>query len=401
MKKPFTRENPDRRAEYLRQKRANATRVPSQPPPLPQVMPPLKVTTLEESRRMGPRNSYNNLTGSSNSSRPSMMNLVYPPLKESDLRDTSRQTAVKHHRETPQPFAAVNKLAGKMIAARKAVKEQEQEEQPQATVTPDSIYINPRMVIPQPVKKKRSLRGMNLGWRLLSLVLAGILGYGIYFMWTSPFFKVESPAVTGNARVGSAEFISAMAVEGKPSFTIVPSEVYKTLLNTFPEVESANLDFTFPNKVSLEVKEREPVLIWKQGGQTLWIDLFGIPMMPRGQAGNWYLVTASGDAVGPVAVDPVNHPGQYKPIADPELILTILNLANMTPAGTSIAYDPRYGLGWVDPKGWKVYFGFNMVGLDSKLAQYAGIVTNLSNQGIQPKIISIQYPYAPFYRLEQ
>ena len=96
-----------------------------------------------------------------------------------------------------------------------------------------------------------------------------------------------------------------------------------------------------------------------------------------------------------------NHPGQYKPIADPELILTILNLANMTPAGTSIAYDPRYGLGWVDPKGWKVYFGFNMVGLDSKLAQYAGIVTNLSNQGIQPKIISIQYPYAPFYRLEQ
>ena len=398
MKKPFSRETSEQRAEYLRKHR---TKTNPEPSPLPQVMPPLKVTALDESRRRNHTGSmYNKPSGTSGTTRTPMMNLVYPPLKQSDLRE-AQKTTIKRHRQTPEPFASVNKLADKVVAARKVINNEKPAEEPEAEATPNSVYINRRMVIQQPKARKISLKGKNLGWRALSLVLAGVLGYGIYFMWTSPFFKVASPAVSGNVRVSSAEFINAMAVEGKPSFTIVPSEVHATLLNTFPELESADLHFIFPNQVDLKVTEREPVLIWKQGGQTLWIDLFGIPMMPRGDPGNWYVVTATGDAIGPVAIDPVNHPGQYKPVAGTDLILMILNLANMTPSGTAIAYDPRYGLGWNDPQGWKVYFGFNMDGLDSKVAQYAGIVTNLNNQGIQPKIISVQYPYAPFYRLEQ
>ena len=98
-----------------------------------------------------------------------------------------------------------------------------------------------------------------------------------------------------------------MAIEGKPAFPVVPSEIRTAILNTFPELESLpTWHFPFPNKVSLQVKEREPVLIWKQGGQTVWIDLFGIPMLPRGQAGNWYMVTAEGAAVGPGS----HRPGQ-------------------------------------------------------------------------------------------
>jgi hypothetical protein len=398
MKKPFSRVTSEQRAEYLRKHRSKSN---GEPAPLPQVMPPLKVTALDESRRINHLGSiYSKPASASGSSRPPMMNLVYPPLKVSDLKE-AQKTAVKRRRQTPEPFAAINTLAGKVVAARKAVNTEKPAEEPGVEATPNSVYINRRMVIQQPKARKISLKGMNLGWRLLSLVLAGVLSYAIYFMWTSPYFKVASPVITGNVRVSSAEFINAMAVEGKPAFTVVPSEVHATLLNTFPELVSADLKFIFPNRVDLEVTEREPVLIWKQGGQTLWIDLFGIPMMPRGEAGNWYVVTATGDAVGPVAIDPVNHPGQYKPVAGTDLILMILNLANMTPSGTAIAYDPRYGLGWNDPQGWKVYFGFNMDGLDSKVAQYAGIVTNLNNQGIQPKIISVQYPYAPFYRLEQ
>ena len=180
-------------------------------------------------------------------SRPPMMNLVYPPLKESDLRE-AQKTAVKRRRQAPEPFAALNALAGKVIAARKANNTEKPAEKPEVEATSNSVYINRRMVIQQPRTRKISLKGMNLGWRLLSLVLAGVLSYGIYFMWTSPSFKVASPVVTGNVRVSSAEFINAMAVEGKPVFTVVPSEVHATLLNTFPELVSADLHFTFPNR---------------------------------------------------------------------------------------------------------------------------------------------------------
>jgi hypothetical protein len=402
MKNPFSRDSHDQRVEYLRGHRPISGRATAKPASLPHVMPPLKVTSLEEDRRNNGRSNglFNQQLHAATATRTPMMNLVYPPLREADLRVNNLPES-KHRREVPQPIAGISRLVNKVFSNRKHVDTQKATEQTQAAAMPRTMYINPRLVIHQPEIRKRSLRGLQLGWRLLSLALAAALSYGIYFMWTSPYFKVTTPSVTGNVRVESAEFISTMAVEGKPAFMIVPSEVKTTLLNTFPELVSLKLEFIFPNKVSLEVMEREPVLIWKQGGQTVWIDLFGIPMMPRGQAGDWFVVTAEGGAVGPVAVDPVNHPGEYKPVVGTDLILTILNLGNMTPSGTTIAYDPRYGLGWVDPKGWKVYFGFNTTGLDSKLAQYAGIVANLDRQGIQPKIISVQYPYAPFYRLEQ
>jgi hypothetical protein len=400
MRKPFSRETSEGRADYLREHRTRPSRVPPKPAALPQVMPSLQVVTLDEDRRNNRTNSlFNQATRTSTTPRAPMMNLVYPPLREADLRDNTK-IEIKHHREIPQPVIKLRKLAGKVVSMHKRGETRKNAEQPQAAVMPRTVYVNPHLVIRQQETHRRSFKVAHLGWRLLSLVLAGMLSYAIYFMWTSPFFKVTSPVVTGNVRVESAEFVKTMAVEGKPAFLVVPAEIRAVLLNTYPEVETLDLDFPFPNKVNLEVKEREPVLIWRQGGQTVWIDLFGIPMMPRGQAGNWYMVTAEGGAVGPEAIDPVNQPGQYKPVVSTDLILTILNLANMTPAGTSIAYDVRYGLGWVDPKGWKVYFGFNTDNLDSKLAQYAGIVANLDRQGIQPKIISVQYPYAPFYRLE-
>ncbi len=397
MRKPFSRENSEQRADYLREQRSRTSRVPAKPATLPQVMPSLHVVNLEDDRRNNRATSlFNSPLHVSGKTRAPMMNLVYPPLREADLRDNTK-IEIKHRREIPQPVIKIKKLADRVISFHK----RGDARQPLATAMPRTVYVNPHLIVRQPETRRRSFKVPYLGWRLLSLILAGVLSYGIYFMWTSPFFQVTSPVVTGNVRVESQEFIKIMAMEGKPAFLVVPSDVRAAILNAFPEVESLDLDFPFPNKVSLQVKEREPVLIWRQGGQTVWIDLFGIPMLPRGQAGSWHMVTAEGGAVAPEAIDPVNQPGQYKPVIGTEVILAILNLANMTPSGTSIAYDTRYGLGWVDPKGWKVYFGFNTDNLDSKLAQYAGIVTNLDRQGIQPKIISVQYPYAPFYRLEQ
>jgi cell division septal protein FtsQ len=401
MRKPFNRDTSEQRADHLREQRSRTSRVPAKPASLPQVMPSLHVASLEEDRRNNRATSlFNSPLQKSSTPRAPMMNLVYPPLRDADLRDNTK-IEIKHRREIPQPGIKIKRLANKLVRFHKRGDTRSRAEQPLATAMPRTLYVNPHLIVRQPETRRRSFKVPYLGWRLLSLVMAGVLSYGIYFMWTSPFFQVTDPVVTGNVRVESQEFIKVMAIEGKPAFLVVPSEVRATILNAFPEVETLNLDFPFPNKVSLQIKEREPVLIWRQGGQTVWIDLFGIPMLPRGQAGSWYMVTAEGAAVAPEAIDPVNQPGQYKPVIGTDVILAILNLANMTPSGTSIAYDARYGLGWVDPKGWKVYFGFNTENLDSKLAQYAGIVTNLDRQGIQPKIISVQYPYAPFYRLEQ
>ena len=401
MKKPSRQAAPDKRAEFLRRQRTQSKGQVEFSNPLPQVMPPMKVMALEDERRDGnlADTLFKKTSRSVKTTRPPMMNLVYPPLKESELTIPGKTPGAHNNGKAAQPGLhgkRTGRIGGKPVDGV----DDGLTDQPAPTPLSRSVYVNSGMVMPQPEKHRKSLKQMNLAWRALSLVLAGALGYAVYFMWTSPMFKMLTPVISGNNRVASEEFVKVMGVDGQHSFSIIPAEIQNRLLNTFPELENVDVSFGFPNQMSLSVKEREPVLIWKQGGSTVWIDLFGIPMSPRGQAGNWFVVTAEGSAVGPQVIDPVNQPGVYKPLADPDLILMILNLANLTPAGTTIAYDPRYGLGWNDPAGWKVYFGFNTAGFESKLAQYEGIVINLNNQGIQPKIISVQYPYAPFYRLE-
>ncbi len=61
-------------------------------------------------------------------------------------------------------------------------------------------------------------------------------------------------------------------------------------------------------------------------------------------------------------------------------------------------YDPQYGLGWQDPRGWSVYFGQNTQNIAMKLEVYQSLVENIISQGIQPTLISMAYPDAPFYK---
>lgn len=399
MKKWFRKDTTGNRADSLRGTRIRDSRAAKKPVEFPQVMPPLPVISLDEADRSNSLSDalFKRSTRTMSAQRPSMVQLVYPPIRGATPSAFPAPEGETGQHTPVTPNELFRKLTNKPSSQVKA----EPESMQTAANQPSAVYLTPRQYVPRPVKAKRSLRELRLGWRLLSLLLACAMSYAIYVVWTAPTFKMLAPTISGNVRVASEEFINNLAVEGIPSFMLVPDQLRNNVLNTFPEVVSADLEFQFPNKLHLNIIEREPVLIWKQGGQTYWIDLFGIPMLPRGQAGNWYVVTASGNATGPVPIDPVNHPGEYQPVADPGLILTILTLGNLTPAGTTIAYDPRYGLGWNDPEGWKVFFGFNTENFDSKLAQYAGIVTNLNAQGIQPAIISVQYPYAPFYRLEQ
>ncbi len=49
-----------------------------------------------------------------------------------------------------------------------------------------------------------------------------------------------------------------------------------------------------------------------------------------------------------------------------------------------MTYDPQYGMGWQDPRGWSVYFGQNIQDIPMKLVIYQSIVDTFIRQGIQP-----------------
>ena len=83
---------------------------------------------------------------------------------------------------------------------------------------------------------------------------------------------------------------------------------------------------------------------------------------------------------------------------EPEMVQALITMAPYVPSGMTEAFDPIYGMGWQDPRGWTVYFGQNTKDTPMKLQVYQAIVDTLTRQGIQPSLISVENLNAPFYK---
>jgi hypothetical protein len=79
-------------------------------------------------------------------------------------------------------------------------------------------------------------------------------------------------------------------------------------------------------------------------------------------------------------------------------VQAIITLAPQIPPGAPMIYDPGYGMGWQDPRGWSVFFGQDTQDIEMKKNVYQAITDLLSRQGIQPTLISVAYLDAPFYK---
>ena len=247
------------------------------------------------------------------------------------------------------------------------------------------------------------------GWRLLSAAIIAGLIWALYTFWTSPQFVVTEIQIQGNQLLSPAEINSALGMAGKPIFLIIPRQVEYFLNNVFPELASADVSVGLPNHVMVTLAERQPIIMWQQNQGYTWIDAQGIAFRPRGLAEGLIKVVALGPppsnavTVGTGGQPPAPTTTTTTPstFISTEMVATIQVLAHHAPADTPITYDPRYGLGWSDGRGWQVYFGQESEDIVLKLRVYQSMVERLTQQGIYPVLINVAYPNAPYYRLEQ
>jgi cell division protein FtsQ len=240
-----------------------------------------------------------------------------------------------------------------------------------------------------------SLPAIKFGARALSAPMTGTLILVIYFLWTSPFYQVISPKINGLKYIPKQEFTRVLDMTGKPIFAVDIEDTEKKLQDTFKELASVDVQVTLPAMVTVTVKERQPVLVWKQEGRTIWVDAEGIGFPFRGEESSMVVISANSDPLS-TSSNPIS-PEQFLPKKIVQAILTIHNLA---PPETQLVYDTQHGLGWQDPRGWQVYFGTDLEDIQEKLSIYQAIVSHVSQEGIQPVLISVEYLQAPFYRLE-
>jgi hypothetical protein len=274
-----------------------------------------------------------------------------------------------------------------------------------------------------------ALPQVRVGWRLISLVMVALLGAALYHLWNSPKYQVEAVKVVGLQRLSSDEVNAALNVAGQPVFSLNPGALRLQLLKDFPELKSASVAVGWPNRVTVTVSERLPVLTWQQDGKTLFVDADGMAFAPRpGEKPLGPLIQASssppalltGDQptqtsvqdqlaainqssaagqTGKVTVSST-QPAAVRPWLTPQMVAGILTLAKQAPKGTNVVYDRQHGLGWKDAGGWNVYFGDGQ-DMAMKLNVYKAVVKQLKSEDITPAFISVEYVHAPYYHTQQ
>lgn len=259
-----------------------------------------------------------------------------------------------------------------------------------------------------------ALPKVQLGWRLLSGLLAIGLTVGILMIWTSPTFQIDQVRLVGAKRIAAVEVNTALSLTGMSILEADPTQLEQSLRSAFPEMESISIQVGLPADVVVRVTERKPILQWNQGNESKWIDSQGFAFPVRGEAVDVILVQADGNPPGnateaskeekpstTASTKVLAKETEVKPFLTNDMIESIQKIGAQIPKDTPVLYNANYGLGWIDPQGgWKVYIGMRLENMDVKLKQYQVIVDDLNKRGIRPVMISVEYPHAPFYRVE-
>ncbi len=235
--------------------------------------------------------------------------------------------------------------------------------------------------------------------RLFSTFLSLLLGTALYLAATLPEFHVSAAQVSGNQRISADEINGVLGTGGQSIFLLTGPELETRLRLNYPDLAAAHVSIGLPNTVAVSVVERQPVLLWQQGGGYTWIDADGVAFRPRGATGN--LIPVKALAAPPANAASSTDPLSPVPYISPDLVKAIQTLAPDVPDGLAMEYDPKFGLGWSDSRGWKVFFGNTSKDMPLKQQVYKSLVDSLTQKGIQPAFISVQYANAPFYRMSQ
>lgn len=266
---------------------------------------------------------------------------------------------------------------------------------------------------------------LQIGWRIISGAIF-LLSLIVVISFSSlNAFRVAAIDLHGALRLDSASVYSQLDLAGKSIIEVKPREIAADIESSFPGLNSVRVSTSLPANVTVRVTERQPIILWQQNDASFWMDAEGVMFPIRGEAEVALTVMANGaPPLAPTAKQALEETettveessselfeeaellagslsGKINyPRTTTEFVLGILTLGQYVPEGSYLQYDPQFGLGWQDPKGWTVYFGKDIANIDIKLAEYQRILAALNTKGITPTLISVEFLQAPFYRVE-
>jgi hypothetical protein len=220
------------------------------------------------------------------------------------------------------------------------------------------------------------------------LILLGIAAWGLWTIYTSTDFQVTRPELTGIEYLSPSRVRTIAGVTGRSIFDVDPNQVLE-ILESLPEIEFATVDVQWPNKVLIQIEEREPVLVWNDAGQTWLLSADGLAFYMRDSIPGLFYVHSL------TSVLELDEP--LEPAIEKEKIKAAYDLCLLLQAQNPLLYDQHYGFGFRDDRGWIAYFGTSG-DMAVKLKIYNEIADKLAKEGYPATLVSVADLEGIFYR---
>jgi hypothetical protein len=225
--------------------------------------------------------------------------------------------------------------------------------------------------------------------RSLAMILSGLACAGLVFALSAPMFQVGSPQIRGLQSLTPDSVLAASGLPGSNLFLLAPAAVESRIESKIPAIRSASVSVDLDGNVTVNVQEREPILLWVQENSSYWVDAEGV----------FFPALAARDDLIRLEVREAGLEIAFDDAADisPDVVVNALELTVALPSGTQLIFDASHGLGMMDPGGWMVYFGTSGK-IDQKLDVYRRLMDSLGARGIRPGMVSLENLGQPFYR---
>jgi cell division protein FtsQ len=239
-------------------------------------------------------------------------------------------------------------------------------------------------------KIKLSLRPVvgfweDQGGKALGVLLLLTLGWLTYELFATDAFYVYAARVVGNQLMPAEEIYQNSGLEGMSIFWITPTQVEATIAS-LPNIKEARVHCGLPNRVTIEVVERQPQVIWQQGEKRYWIDEEGAVLQARGD-----LPEAT------VIVDLDERLVQPGDRVDPQVIAGAQKLRSLLPGLTTVQYASHTGISFQSEQGWPIYLGQGE-DIEQKVAIMKAMLQEIAAKGIHPQFIDLRFKGSPYYR---
>jgi hypothetical protein len=239
------------------------------------------------------------------------------------------------------------------------------------------------------VEVQLPVRTLSFSPRSLAAILAVLACAGLLFALTSPMFQMKDLQVRGLQHLNPDGVAAAADVQGGNLFLLSPADMAGRILDKIPAVRGVSVSVGTDGTVVIDVREREPILLWVQDGTSYWVDADGVFFPALGERSDLIRLEEREKGVE------ITFDGAAD--IDPAWIVQALELTVALPSGTQLLFDLRHGMGMMDPGGWMVYFGKNG-DVDGKLDVYRRLMESLGARGIRPGLVSVEHLGQPYYR---